>query len=170
VQHSKLLINGLARMSIVHKCSDRWQSHDNRSHNHQAREDSAESVQVRAQASTFYESVPFTAETLQDLFSSRRDTSELAVDYEEAISMQIDEHERTKGLLGACLIEPIMQGAGGMLFVDPLFQKTLVKVYIGLGLTLQPERSLHCASYVLDLFDICSKVFYLHASKFIVDK
>jgi bifunctional dethiobiotin synthetase / adenosylmethionine---8-amino-7-oxononanoate aminotransferase len=96
-------------------------------------------VQVRSQASTFYDSVPLMADTLQDLFSSRRDTSKLAVYYEEAICTQIDEHERSQGLLGACLIEPIMQGAGGMLFVDPLFQKTLVKVYISFGMALHTE-------------------------------
>ena len=31
-------------------------------------------------------------------------------------------------LLGALLMEPVLQGAGGMLLVDPLFQAELVKV------------------------------------------
>jgi bifunctional dethiobiotin synthetase / adenosylmethionine---8-amino-7-oxononanoate aminotransferase len=70
----------------------------------------------------------FLAKTVEDLFSTQRNGSDLAVAYEKAIQRHIHEHERTQGMLGACLIEPIMQGAGGMVFVDPLFQMILVKV------------------------------------------
>jgi len=30
--------------------------------------------------------------------------------------------------IAACIVEPVLQGAGGMLLVDPLYQQTLVEV------------------------------------------
>lgn len=52
-----------------------------------------------------------------------------AATYEASIRAAISEHESKQGVtLGACLLEPGMQGAGGMLLIDPLFQRTLVTV------------------------------------------
>lgn len=41
----------------------------------------------------------------------------------------MDEFEGKDGaILGSLLLEPIVMGAGGMIFVDPLFQRVLVQV------------------------------------------
>lgn len=50
--------------------------------------------------------------------------------YRRHISACIDSHESAgSGVrLGALLIEPVLQGAGGMLLVDPLFQSVMVQV------------------------------------------
>ena len=34
---------------------------------------------------------------------------------------------RDSSTLGACIIEPILQGANGMRMIDPLFQRVLVE-------------------------------------------
>ena len=40
----------------------------------------------------------------------------------------MDEFEAEDGVvLGSLLLEPIVMGAGGMIFVDPLFQRVLVQ-------------------------------------------
>lgn len=42
----------------------------------------------------------------------------------------MDEFEAKDGrILGSLLLEPVLMGAGGMIFVDPLFQRVLVQVY-----------------------------------------
>lgn len=41
----------------------------------------------------------------------------------------MDEFEAEEGvILGSLLLEPLVMGAGGMVFVDPLFQRVLVQV------------------------------------------
>lgn len=41
----------------------------------------------------------------------------------------MDAFEAEEGaLLGSLLLEPLVMGAGGMVFVDPLFQRVLVQV------------------------------------------
>ncbi len=37
-------------------------------------------------------------------------------------------------MLAAAVLEPLLQGAGGMLLVDPLFQRAMVQVRFKLGL------------------------------------
>lgn len=60
--------------------------------------------------------------------------SKLAGRYEQHVSSAISSHEAAAGVrLGALLIEPVLQGAGGMLLVDPLFQKVLVQVRLVWG-------------------------------------
>lgn len=42
---------------------------------------------------------------------------------------KMDEFEAKDGrILGSLLLEPVLMGAGGMIFVDPLFQRVLVQV------------------------------------------
>lgn len=42
---------------------------------------------------------------------------------------KMDEFEAEDGrILGSLLLEPVLMGAGGMIFVDPLFQRVLVQV------------------------------------------
>lgn len=42
---------------------------------------------------------------------------------------KMDAFEAEEGaLLGSLLLEPLVMGAGGMVFVDPLFQRVLVQV------------------------------------------
>lgn len=49
--------------------------------------------------------------------------------YERYIKNTLDDLVKVQGKkFGALVMEPILLGAGGMLFVDPLFQRTLVKV------------------------------------------
>ena len=40
----------------------------------------------------------------------------------------IAERGRQRSLIGACILEPVMQGAGGMIMPDPAFQRALVHV------------------------------------------
>lgn len=41
----------------------------------------------------------------------------------------MDEFEKKDGsILGSLLLEPLVMGAGGMILVDPLFQRVLVQV------------------------------------------
>ena len=42
---------------------------------------------------------------------------------------EMDAFEAEEGaLLGSLLLEPLVMGAGGMVFIDPLFQRVLVQV------------------------------------------
>lgn len=51
------------------------------------------------------------------------------------INQQLSSHDSSdrdsSGHLAALIIEPLVQGAGGMMVVDPLFQKQLVQVSRG---------------------------------------
>ena len=88
-------------------------------------------VQVRPPADACPATERQAFDSLESLFSAERDSSELASHYEQTVLEAMTQHESRSGAqLGACLMEPIMQGAGGMVFVDPLFQKVLLKVRI----------------------------------------
>ncbi|KAJ4301374.1 hypothetical protein N0V90_003466 [Kalmusia sp. IMI 367209] len=59
--------------------------------------------------------------------------------YEKYIKSQLDELVHTQGRkFGALVMEPIILVAGGMLFVDPLFQRTLVEVVRNYKFTKEP--------------------------------
>ncbi|KAF5825977.1 hypothetical protein DUNSADRAFT_5588 [Dunaliella salina] len=76
--------------------------------------------------------------SLHDVLSPARDGSDLAGAYRRHIEQQLDEHvrkqaspsdpQRPQGQLAALVVEPLLQGAGGMLMVDPQFQRELVAV------------------------------------------
>lgn len=52
-----------------------------------------------------------------------------AARYEEHIKTTLDELVRGQGRrFGALILEPLLMGAGGMIFVDPLFQRSLITV------------------------------------------
>ncbi|KAI9731093.1 MAG: hypothetical protein M1818_007950 [Claussenomyces sp. TS43310] len=68
-------------------------------------------------------------QSLQSIFDRDRDQHGKRALYEHYIRSKLLEQVREHGLrFGALVIEPILLGAGGMLFCDPLFQRTLVDV------------------------------------------
>lgn len=62
-----------------------------------------------------------------EVFDEKRDRSDLAGIYSAYLSQQLSYSSKSKSLLGALIMEPVIQGAGGMHMVDPLFQRVLVK-------------------------------------------
>lgn len=62
-------------------------------------------------------------------FSASRDNTPLADVYRKYVSKMIDQTESGKGdvRVGSLLIEPVLIGSGGMLLVDPLFQRMAVQ-------------------------------------------
>lgn len=74
------------------------------------------------------------ADDTAGLFADSRASTALADTYRSAIAAALDGHAASgRGRIAACLMEPIMQGAGGMNFVDPLFQKLLAAECRGRG-------------------------------------
>lgn len=70
--------------------------------------------------------------TREAAFCPARRNSELARVYRSHIEDALDTHESRSGAtVGALLMEPILQGAGGMRLVDPLFQWVLADVCRG---------------------------------------
>ncbi|KAI3496177.1 hypothetical protein L1887_38531 [Cichorium endivia] len=65
----------------------------------------------------------------EEIFNKSRDDSSLASIYSSYISQELhlNSGSRKFSHAGALIIEPVIQGAGGMLMVDPLFQRVLVK-------------------------------------------
>lgn len=53
---------------------------------------------------------------------------ELVRTYEDYIRSEIQSAKDQKRRIGLLLLEPVLMGAGGMIFVDPLFQRTLVDI------------------------------------------
>lgn len=64
-----------------------------------------------------------------EIFSKSRDDSSLARFYASHISEELLVHsgENLSDHIGALILEPVIQGAGGMQMIDPLFQRILVK-------------------------------------------
>ncbi|KAL5699264.1 Bifunctional dethiobiotin synthetase/7 [Ranunculus cassubicifolius] len=66
-----------------------------------------------------------------EYFSASRENSELARSYSAYISHELlsfsESADNDNIHIGALIIEPVIQGAGGMHMVDPLFQRVLVK-------------------------------------------
>jgi bifunctional dethiobiotin synthetase / adenosylmethionine---8-amino-7-oxononanoate aminotransferase len=65
-------------------------------------------------------------DSIQSIFSDKRIGSELADCYLNYIQKQMVILENAQFHIGALLIEPVIQGVGGMKFIDPLFQKLLI--------------------------------------------
>ncbi|KAL3427481.1 bifunctional dethiobiotin synthetase adenosylmethionine-8-amino-7-oxononanoate aminotransferase [Phlyctema vagabunda] len=70
-----------------------------------------------------------TFSSLADIFALTRDESGTRKKYESYIKETLRDLVQKEGKrFGALILEPIILGAGGMLFCDPLFQRTLVEV------------------------------------------
>ncbi len=66
------------------------------------------------------------AGSIDSLFALDARGSDRRKAYEASIEARIDEYERTASrLVGACIIEPVVQGAGGMRLVDPEFHRAM---------------------------------------------
>lgn len=64
-------------------------------------------------------------EQLSDLFcAERRRDDRLAAEYRRYIAKALDGHHKK---LGACVMEPVLQGAGGMRMIDPLWQVLVIE-------------------------------------------
>jgi len=64
---------------------------------------------------------------ISDVFCSTRKTSPLAQIYQSQIDDLFISLGDTLSQIGACVLEVVVQGSGGMQFVDPLFQAVLVQ-------------------------------------------
>lgn len=85
-------------------------------------------VQLPADDSMPRESGPITLFPNLDAifdFGSRQDDADFYSDY-VAMTLQHLTHQQ-KRKFGALILEPLIMGAGGMILVDPLFQRTLIK-------------------------------------------
>ncbi|KAJ9657252.1 hypothetical protein H2198_004478 [Neophaeococcomyces mojaviensis] len=58
-------------------------------------------------------------------FEAREDDAVFYTDYIVRSLTHLTHHQKRK--FGALILEPLIMGAGGMIFVDPLFQRTLIK-------------------------------------------
>lgn len=69
--------------------------------------------------------------------------SELAEVYRAYITRTLKSLEKRSDVprLAALVLEPLVMGAGGMIFVDPLFQRVLIEVVRGGGVGIRSERS-----------------------------
>jgi dethiobiotin synthetase/adenosylmethionine--8-amino-7-oxononanoate aminotransferase len=65
--------------------------------------------------------------SLDDIYSLKEDESLKQV-YRNYIRNQLSLLKAQKRPIGALLMEPVLMGAGGMIFVDPLFQRTLIDI------------------------------------------
>ncbi|EGF76870.1 hypothetical protein BATDEDRAFT_20952 [Batrachochytrium dendrobatidis JAM81] len=65
-------------------------------------------------------------ENRDQIFDIQRDESKLAQLYQAWIETTLGEAEKNGHVLGALIIEPVLMGAGGMMWVDPLFHRQLV--------------------------------------------
>jgi dethiobiotin synthetase/adenosylmethionine--8-amino-7-oxononanoate aminotransferase len=52
------------------------------------------------------------------------------------MACRYDADRGDRARIGACIIEPLMQGANGMLLVDPLFQRVLVEACRARGIPI----------------------------------
>ncbi|CAG8743394.1 24035_t:CDS:2, partial [Dentiscutata erythropus] len=89
--------------------------------------------QIQLKNNIYNLTIPFTNQifqysSLNSLFSPSRLWSDpVSSIYKNYIDEVISKHIKEGYNFGALLIEPILMGAGGMILVDPLFQRLLVK-------------------------------------------
>ncbi|KAG1470417.1 hypothetical protein G6F56_002700 [Rhizopus delemar] len=65
--------------------------------------------------------------SLDDIYTLKQDDS-LSKVYGDYIRRELRTLKDQKRKMGALLMEPVLMGAGGMVFVDPLFQRTLIDI------------------------------------------
>ncbi|CAG8452399.1 1262_t:CDS:2 [Funneliformis caledonium] len=67
-------------------------------------------------------------DSLSEIFSeSRIEKDGLSYHYKQNIEKRILDHVNQGNKFGALIMEPIVMGTGGMIFVDPLYQNQLIK-------------------------------------------
>ncbi|RIA90202.1 pyridoxal phosphate-dependent transferase [Glomus cerebriforme] len=67
-------------------------------------------------------------DSLSEIFSENRiDNDQLSYHYKQSIENQLYHYMNQGYKFGALIIEPVVMGAGGMIFVDPLYQHQLIK-------------------------------------------
>ncbi|KNC81657.1 hypothetical protein, variant [Sphaeroforma arctica JP610] len=67
----------------------------------------------------------------EDVFSLDRDNTPLYKQYTTHITDMLDQahaDRNTRGDVGALMVEPVLLGAGGMMWIDPLFQRAMIRV------------------------------------------
>jgi len=78
--------------------------------------------------------------SLDDVYNLKaRLDSDLALRYREAIETTLRQHVGDGQVFGAVLLEPLLMGAGGMKFVDPLFQNVLARTARSMSSVLLPK-------------------------------
>jgi len=68
----------------------------------------------------------FSSPDLDSIFDSSRGTSDLYSKYQSYLESTLADLRASGRKFGALILEPILLGAGGMLFCDPLFQRALI--------------------------------------------
>ncbi|KAI7896454.1 pyridoxal phosphate-dependent transferase [Mucor mucedo] len=68
--------------------------------------------------------------SINDIYSveTQGGDKKLAKTYEDYIRSELLSLKAQKRRIGSLLMEPVLMGAGGMIFVDPLFQRTLIDI------------------------------------------
>ncbi|KAI8364577.1 pyridoxal phosphate-dependent transferase [Blakeslea trispora] len=64
--------------------------------------------------------------SISDIYSPHQ--TGLANTYAHYIRQELSQLKQQKRRIGSLLMEPVLMGAGGMIFVDPLFQRTLIDI------------------------------------------
>jgi hypothetical protein len=91
--------------------------------------------------------------------------SELDAAYRMYIRGVLDSCEAKGQQLGAFLMEPLMLGAGGLKFIDPLFQKVVVQECRLRGIPIvydEVKASLHLLSSLSEIFLCVSEISDCH--------
>ncbi|SCV73356.1 BQ2448_7282 [Microbotryum intermedium] len=81
-----------------------------------------------------------TLKHLYDVDQRLNDGDPLVERYSKEIADFVKKHHEAGTEFGALVLEPIVMGAGGMIFIDPLFQRILIDLVRG-DSTLFPSRS-----------------------------
>ena len=83
----------------------------------------------------------------------------LAREYEDYIKQTVNEAVKAGRRFGALVMEPLVLGAGGMKFVDPLFQRVFVDVVRAMSNDLLPADRSTCQSSIQTLPVVFDEVF-----------
>jgi bifunctional dethiobiotin synthetase / adenosylmethionine---8-amino-7-oxononanoate aminotransferase len=79
--------------------------------------------------------------SLDDVFAKDRDQSSLYTEYKDYITKHLESLRDAGHKFGALILEPVVLGAGGMIFADPLFQRVLIETIRKNPHLVNPESS-----------------------------